>query len=77
MLNEVTNRLDEIVERNHKSRIVDIAFATLIAVLMVMCIASLRDASGRSLTTGTHDAQAEGTVAHVGDAVCAAVTPAC
>ena len=46
MLNEVTNRLDEIVERNHKSQIVDAAFAAMIVALMILCIVSLQSSTG-------------------------------
>lgn len=44
MLNEVTNRLDEIAERNTHSRHVDWAFAFAVTLLMIVMLVSLRNA---------------------------------
>jgi hypothetical protein len=44
------SRLDEIADRNSKSRILDFAFAAMIALLLVLSVASLRSAAAQSVS---------------------------
>lgn len=65
-----TTRLEEIAERNTRSRITDLLFASMIALLLVMCLASLRAAASPSVShSATHSAVTEAHVADTG-AVC-------
>ena len=45
-----TTRLDEIADRNSKSRVADLFFAALIAFLLIFCVASLRAAAEPSVS---------------------------
>jgi hypothetical protein len=68
-----TNRLDEIAERNIVLHRKDIAFAAMIAALLVYCVASLRIASAQPLHVDTMtDASVHTTttVAHADDGLC-------
>jgi hypothetical protein len=45
-----TTRLDEIADRNSKSRVADLFFAALIAFLLIFCVASLKAAAEPSVS---------------------------
>ena len=47
------NRFEEIAERNSRSRLADVAFAAMVALLLVFCLASLRTAGASPLNAGT------------------------
>ena len=65
-----TTRLDDIAERNTRSRITDLLFASMIAMLLVICLASLRAAASPSVShSASHWTVTEGRVADTG-AVC-------
>ena len=66
-----TNRLSEIADRNNRSRVVDVAFAAVIAILMMLCLVSLRDAAGSELRANHAASTDTSGVADVGDSVCA------
>jgi hypothetical protein len=66
-----TNRLDEIAKRNIVLHRKDIAFAAMVAALLVYCLASLRIASAQPLHVDTMtDASAHTAVAHADRGVC-------
>jgi len=50
MMNLTTTRLDDIADRNSKSRVLDLAFAAMIALLLVLGVASLRAAASPSVS---------------------------
>lgn len=65
-----TTRLEEIAERNTRSRITDLLFASMIALLLVMCLTSLRAAASPSVShSASHWSVTEGHLADTG-AVC-------
>ncbi len=65
-----TTRLDDIAERNTRSRTIDLLFASMIALFLVLCVASLRAAASPSVShSATHSAATEAHVADTG-AVC-------
>jgi hypothetical protein len=65
-----TTRLDDIADRNTRSRVTDLLFSSMIALLLVLCLASLRAAASPSVSySATHSAVTEAHVADTG-AVC-------
>jgi hypothetical protein len=64
-----TTRLDEIADRNSRSRVVDVAFAAVIAILLMLCLVSLRVAAGGDLRAYDTASTADN-VADVGGGVC-------
>ena len=59
-----TTRLDEIADRNSKSRVADLFFAALIAFLLVFAVASLRAAAEPSVSRAAKPAATQ--LAHNG-----------
>jgi len=53
------SRLDEIAERNRSSRVVDLFFAAMIALLLIMCVASLRAAAEPNVSRAAKPAAAQ------------------
>jgi hypothetical protein len=51
-------RLDEIVERNSRSRVVDIAFAAMVALMLTLSLVSLRASAARPLVAHALSADA-------------------
>jgi len=65
-----TTRLDDIADRNTRSRTIDLLFASMIALFLVLCVASLRAAASPSVShSASHWSVTEGHVADTG-AVC-------
>jgi hypothetical protein len=44
------NRLNDIADRNARSRVIDIVFAALVAMLIVLSVASLGEAAASPMT---------------------------
>ena len=62
-----TTRLEDIAERNTRSRITDVLFASMIALLLVLCLASLRAAASPSVShSAAHPAAVEAHLADTG-----------
>ena len=53
-----TTRLADIAERNSRGRLVDVAFAAMVAMLMVLALVSLRSVSAPHGATAVHRAGA-------------------
>jgi hypothetical protein len=67
-----TNRLDQIADRQRTSRVVDILFAGMIALLMTFFVASYGQANAKAMSkhSATPAAQTADSVAHVDGGAC-------
>jgi hypothetical protein len=65
-----TTRLDDIADRNSRSRVLDVAFAAVIAILMMLCLVSLRDAAGGDLRANDTASSADHSGVVVADSAC-------
>lgn len=67
-----TNRLDQIADRQRTSRVIDMLFLGMIALLMTFFVASYGQANAKSLAkrSATPAAQTAPALAHSSDDVC-------
>ena len=75
--NTTTNRLDDIARRERGGRARDLAFAILIAMLMVLQVSALRSAARTTATTTTEAATRCAPVQMEAGTAIAAATPIC
>ena len=65
-----TTRLDDIAERNTRSRVIDLAFAAMVTILLVLGLLSLRAAAAPSVSYSATHAQPEQIADANSDGVC-------
>lgn len=71
MTTTTTNRLEEIAERQTRSRIIDIAFAAMVALFLTLAVLSLRSATARAEASTAAPAVTQPADAHASSATCA------
>jgi hypothetical protein len=72
-----TTRLEDIAERNTRSRIVDVAFAAMVALLLVLSVVSLRAVAAPKDAAAQPAAVTVDHVAHQEDGACETVPADC
>jgi|RhiMetdeSRZDD1v2_1073273.scaffolds.fasta_scaffold494976_2 hypothetical protein len=75
-MNTITTRLDEIADRNSRSRVADLFFAAMIAFVLVFAVASLKAAAEPSVSRAAAKPAAQ-LVAHHADGACAVDSALC